>query len=397
LTLMELQGVFLLFLLLPVAALSGWYLAKRSERQKHSNASQKLNIPPEYLKGLNYVLNEQSDKAIEIFIKMLEVDSDTVETHLALGNLFRQRGEVDRAIRIHQNLIARPSLDPEQRSHALLELGMDYMRSGLLDRAEVLFTDLVESGRFAKNALVELLEIYQQEKDWHNSIAIARRLEQVSRENNGDLVAQFYCELAEESLINGSEKDVKEYLKKALNNDSKCARASILEGRLEQKQGKYKNAIRAYKRVIKQDPECMSYALDPMKECYRRIGKLHDFKAYLQELVAEYDNISPVLQMTGLIDELEGKEEAINYISAEIKKRPTVRGIDKMLEYMISGDTGEMHDKLLTIKDLTVKLLEINSQYRCIQCGFNAVQMHWHCPSCRNWDSIKPVHGVEGE
>ena len=141
----------IILLLLPVAAYSGWWTAKRTLRRSENGFQRRLH--PEYFKGLNYVLNEQPDKAIEVFIKMLEVDSETVETHLALGNLFRRRGEVDRAIRIHQNLIARPTLGQEERALALLELGMDYMRSGLLDRAEGLFLELVEDGYYTVQAL----------------------------------------------------------------------------------------------------------------------------------------------------------------------------------------------------------------------------------------------------
>ena len=177
----------LLWLLLPVAALSGWWIGRRRGNSNKNQSSS--SIYPEYFKGLNFVLNEQPDKAIEVFIRMLEVDSETVETHLALGNLFRRRGEVDRAIRIHQNLIARPTLDREQRAHALLELGMDYMRLGLLDRAEGLFLELVESDLHLNQAYTELLEIYQQEKDWENAINIARKLELISGKKLNPVIA----------------------------------------------------------------------------------------------------------------------------------------------------------------------------------------------------------------
>jgi lipopolysaccharide assembly protein B len=136
--------------LLPVAAIISWYLGRLSVRKDDTDNLRRIH--PEYFKGLNYVLNEQPDKAIEVFIKMLEVDSETVETHLALGNLFRRRGEVDRAIRIHQNLIARPTLSRDERSVAMLELGMDYMSSGLFDRAENLFREVVESGSHTTQA-----------------------------------------------------------------------------------------------------------------------------------------------------------------------------------------------------------------------------------------------------
>jgi lipopolysaccharide biosynthesis regulator YciM len=231
----------LLWLLLPVAALSGWLIGQRRINQKDGSSSS--SIYPEYFKGLNYVLNEQPDKAIEVFIKMLEVDSETVETHLALGNLFRRRGEVDRAIRIHQNLIARPSLDREQRANALLELGMDYMRSGLLDRAEALFLELIESNLHLNDSCTELLDIYQQEKDWENAIKIARKLEIISGEKSNSIIAQFYCECADSALIDGNMRVAKDSIRQAISIYPKCVRASLIEGKMYQKIGKEKLAI----------------------------------------------------------------------------------------------------------------------------------------------------------
>jgi lipopolysaccharide biosynthesis regulator YciM len=154
----------LLLLLLPVAAASGWIAARRSQRQERGKCVN--DTSPVYFRGLNHLLNEEPDKAIDAFVEMLEVDSDTVETHLALGNLFRRRGEVERAIRIHQNLIARPALTREQRAQALLELGQDYMRAGLLDRAENLFRELKDTRLHVRQALKNLLVIYEKERDW---------------------------------------------------------------------------------------------------------------------------------------------------------------------------------------------------------------------------------------
>ena len=392
---MALEGIVLLFLLLPVAALSGWYLANR--RRSHNAGRATGNIPPEYLKGLNFVLNEQQDKAIELFISMLEVDSDTVETHLALGNLFRRRGEVDRAIRIHQNLIARPTLDNEQRSLALLELGTDYLRSGLLDRAEVLFQELVDANQYTEQALSELLDIYQQEKEWNDAIRIARRLEAVSDAHLDREVAQFHCELAEQQLDAGVEKEARNNIKRALNIDSRCVRASILEGRLEQQQGRYKAALRSLKRVVKQDIEYLPEVIEPMLKCYRETGKLQEFADYLAELVKDYSGITPVLYLTVLIEELNGTDAAVSYISTQLKRRPTVRGVDKLIDYMLAGADGELRINLESVKELTGRLQEINSIYKCNQCGFDAIRLHWLCPSCRRWNTIKRVHGVAGE
>lgn len=381
--------------LIPVAAIISWWLGRRSviSRRKSSPRS----IHPEYFKGLNYVLNEQPDKAIEVFIRMLEVDSETVETHLALGNLFRRRGEVDRAIRIHQNLIARPTLTPEQRSHALLELGMDYMRSGLLDRAESLFLELVESGSYSVQAQRELLEIYQQEKEWDNAINTARRLEYSAGEKLDPIIAHFYCEKAEEMRREGQEKAFHDNLKKALAIAPDCARASLIEGRYLQKEGKFRQAIKAYKRIEKQDPEYFPEVVIPLLECYRQLDKVDDYMKYLQTVVDKHGGITSILMLADLTASEAGEEEAVKFITAELKKRPTVRGVDRLIEYALSKAEGATRDSLISIKELTGKLLEDRSVYKCQQCGFDAKLLHWQCPGCRNWNSIKPIHGVEGE
>jgi len=385
----------LLWLLLPIAALSGWWIGRRRVNSKNNQSSS--SIYPEYFKGLNFVLNEQPDKAIEVFIRMLEVDSETVETHLALGNLFRRRGEVDRAIRIHQNLIARPTLDKEQRAHALLELGMDYMRSGLLDRAEGLFLELVESDLHLNQAYTELLEIYQQEKDWENAINIARKLELISGKKLNPVIAQFYCERADSALLEGNMRVVKENIRRAISFYPNCVRASLIEAQMNQRIGKDKLAIKSYKRVESQDSDYITEIIGPLFDCYRKLDRVDEFVEYLRMLVNIYGGISSLLMLTELIAEREGENAAIRFISDELKSRPTVKGVDRLIEYTLSKSEGETQDHLRTIKDLTAQLIEGRAMYKCSSCGFDAKQLHWLCPGCKSWDTVKPVFGVAGE
>jgi lipopolysaccharide biosynthesis regulator YciM len=390
------QGeIYTLWLLLPVAAFSGWWIGWRASQSKKNHSSSSIN--PEYFKGLNFVLNEQPDKAIEVFIRMLEVDSETVETHLALGNLFRRRGEVDRAIRIHQNLIARPTLNREQRAHALLELGMDYMRSGLLDRAEGLFLELVNSDLHLNQAYTELLEIYQQEKDWENAIAIARKLELISGNSLNPVIAQFYCERAESALNEGNIRVVKDNIRRAISFNPDCVRASLIEARMFKQTGKEKLAIKSYKRVESQDSDYITEIIGPLFECYRKLDRVDEFVEYLRMLVNIYGGISSLLMLTELIAEREGENAAIRFISDELKTRPTVKGVDRLIEYALSKSEGETYDHLKTIKDLTAQLIEGRAMYKCNSCGFDAKQLHWQCPGCKHWDTVKPVFGVAGE
>ncbi len=387
--------IYLLILLLPVAAWSGWRLARRHyTRAEHRN---RRGIHPEYFKGLNYVLNEQPDKAIEVFIKMLEVDSETVETHLALGNLFRRRGEVDRAIRIHQNLIARPTLDREQRALALLELGMDYMRSGLLDRAESLFEELVETGSYSVQAFRELLDIYQQEKEWDNCIATARRLEMTSGERLDPVVAQYYCEKAELLTSQGQYKAARDNVRHALNIDPNCVRASFIEAGIIREAGKMRYAIRAYKRIEKQDPDYLPEVIPLLVECYRELDRMDDCMNYLRAIVDRHGGITATLTLTDLIARRDGEEAAAEFITSELRKHPSVRGLERLLEYALDRASGPTRESLITIRDLTGKLLENRPVYKCVHCGFVGKSLHWQCPSCKQWNTIKPIHGVEGE
>lgn len=387
--------LWLVLALLPVAAMSGWWMARRSYGE---GGGQRLSgLHPEYFRGLNYVLNEQPDKAIEVFIRMLEVDSETIETHLALANLFRRRGEVDRAIRIHQNLIARPTLSKEQRATALLELGMDYMRSGLLDRAEGLFLELLDTGIHSVQACRQLCEIYQQEKDWSLAITIARRLEAMSGENLKPVIAHYYCELAELELSENREKVARDNLRRALNLDPRNVRASLLQGEIARRQGKIRVAMKYYKRVEQQDPEFIPEIIEPLLQCYSELNKMDDFIAYTSNLLDNYGGITPALYITDVLARMKGEDEAIRFMSVELKKHPTVRGVDRLLEYTVSRTRGETRDNLATIKDLTGRLLERQSVYQCRQCGFDAWHLHWQCPGCKNWNTVKPVQGVQGE
>ncbi|MDJ0657489.1 MAG: lipopolysaccharide assembly protein LapB [Xanthomonadales bacterium] len=386
-------GIF--WLLLPLAAASGWYIQGRTRRSR--NSRQLNQFTTSYFQGLNYLLNEQPDKAIEVFLKIAEVDRDTVETHLALGNLFRRRGEVDRAIRFHQNLVSRQGLNPEQRTQALLELGEDYMRAGLLDRAERLFSELTQMDDHKPSALRHLVAIYQQEKDWTKSIEHAQRLQKVSREDMGPVIAQFYCEMAKNAEEAGDRDAARELLAKALDTDPNCVRASILEGRLAAEEGDHDAAIAAYKRVGEQDLDFIPVILESTLACYRETGNLEQAREFLQDVIERYRGISPVIALAEQIQQTEGRKAAEQFISAQLRRRPSVRGLAHLIGVNLTDSTGAARENLLILQDLTSKLMEGKPVYRCNQCGFGTRSLHWQCPSCKSWNSVKPIHGVAGE
>ena len=381
--------------LLPLAFASGWWLHWRNSRRSSGAAVSRLSTT--YFRGLNYLLNEQPDKAIEVFLKIAEVDRDTVETHFALGHLFRRRGEVDRAIRLHQNLVMRDNLSDEQRTEAVLALGEDYMHAGLYDRAETLFTDLLKLESSAPRAMKHLISIYQAEQDWQQAIEHAKSYESATGEPMGRLIAHFYCELAERARCQGKPDAARDNLRRAFDVDANSVRAGMLEGRLEAKAGNDVAAIRSFERVARNDPDFLPELLPDLLDAYRRHGDLARARSFLAEMIERYPGVSPVLAMTALVQEQEGGERALEYLTGQLRQRPSVRGQGALIDLSLAQGATAERDILLVLGQLTEKLLSGAPTYRCQRCGFGARAHHWHCPSCKNWGTVKPIHGTAGE
>ncbi len=385
----------LLGLLLPIAAASGWFAAVRSQANQAEHSQRKLST--QYLKGLNYLLNEQQDKAMDVFIRLLEVDSETYETHLALGVWFRRKGEMNRAIRIHQHLARLPRLTPARRMLANLELGLDYHHAGLLDRAEALFQESAKHPDYEHIACRHLLEIYQQERDWEKSIRIAQRLDGISEEDYAPIVAQYYCELADQYCRQGDVHQAGAMLELALRTDPSCVRASLEEGRLALAREDGAAAVRAFKRVELQDNRYLAEAIPPLHACYVRDGKLDEFIEYLRYVLKKYGGITPMLALASLLKESSGEQAAAEFVLKHLRIRPSVRGLDYFLDITLPSAQGAARENLLALKEISMELLHNKPIYRCNQCGFQGKTLYWQCPWCRNWNTIQPIQGVEGE
>jgi len=388
----NIEFVILAFLL-PIAALSGWIVGKRQTRVTKTGGGG--NLSSEYFSGLNFLLNEQPDKAIDVFIKMLEVNSDTVETYLALGNLFRRRGESDRAIRIHQNLIARPTLNKEQRMQALFELGKDYMRAGFLGRAENIFQELVDDKKHRVPALKNLLDIYQQERDWDKAMGIARKIESSSSEKMSVEIAQYCCELAENALNAGDSIGAMKLLKRALSHDKNCARANLIIGHIEKRSSNFKAALKAYKQIEHQDVSYLPEALEPMVECHQALGKIDEMADYLNHVLRQYDLLTPIVALSEVTRLQQDEKVAAQQILRSLEKSPSVRGLNQYLKLNMINAEGEFRDQLSAIKSVTSRLIENNPIYRCKNCGFRGKKLHWQCPTCRRWCTVKPIQSDE--
>lgn len=382
-----------LLLLLPIAAASGWMAAKRISYLDPKDAKQNNDnrFVQDYLVGLNYLLNEQPDKAVDAFIKMLEVDDETVETHLALGALFRRRGEVDRAIRIHQNLIARPQLPKRQRMEALLALGQDYLKAGVLDRAERLFLEIIEANdEYKISALSFLLDIYQQQKRWEAAIPIANQLMQSGAEVQAQ-IAHYYCELAIIMRLQNKNDLARDYLQKALAIDNHCARASLLLGALELEQENLPIALENYQQVKKQNRDFFHEALTPIARCFERLGQTSEVVNYFKSCLEEQPQVSIVLLLVELIKNQEGNVAAIDFLTKQLRRNPSVRGLHRLITLHLEMVDENAKESLLMLQDAVLRLLRGKLHYHCEHCGFASKVLHWLCPGCKRWGSVKPV------
>ena len=392
---LALPSLWWLLLVLPLASLSGWYIGKRSAER--SGGQRVSRLSSNYFRGLNFLLNEQPDKAIEVFLQIAEVDKDTVETHFALGNLFRRRGEVDRAIRIHQSLIERPHLDETQHLQAVLELGEDFMRAGLLDRAEALFVDLGKVHGSAPKALRHLIWIYQQERDWDKAIDHARRYEAATGEPMGKILAQFHCDLAELARAEGDAEAARRHLRAAFEVDSHCVRAGIIEGNMAMDEQDFESAVRAFERVARHDVDALPDVLERLLECYRQRDDRARARGFLAEMIERFPGISPVMALTRMIDEDDGSTAAAQFLLRQLRRRPSIRGQNALIDLAEKDPEMVPEETLRQVRELSGQLVASATAYRCGHCGFGARSHHWQCPSCKQWGTVKPVHDAFGE
>jgi lipopolysaccharide assembly protein B len=353
-------------------------------------------LPLSYFKGLNFLLNEQPDKAIEAFIEVVKVDPQTIELHFALGSLFRRRGEVERAIRMHQNLAERPDLEAEQRTQAVFELAQDYLKAGLLDRAEEYFTQLAGT-RFEEQAANFLLEIYEQVKDWPKAIATAERLEGLSGQSRQKEIANFYCELAAGEIMQSRFESARPHLARALSHHRLCVRANMLLGDVERALDRDQEAIEAWTRIETQNPEFLALVAQRLVEAFRRLNRTEEAVHLLKEYLARYASIDLLNVAFQAVLETQGPESAYRLVREELRRNPTLLGLDKLLEAQILDTPVERRPDLELVKNLVHQHTRNLAMYRCVNCGFRARQFYWRCPACNAWESYSPRRTEEKE
>jgi lipopolysaccharide biosynthesis regulator YciM len=378
-------------LALPLFFALGW-LAARIDI-KHL-LSESRALPTSYFKGLNFLLNEQPDKAIEAFIEVVKVEPQTIELHFALGSLFRRRGEVERAIRMHQNLAERADLPEAQKLEALYELAQDYLRAGLLDRAEELFAKLKGTSH-EEAALKSLLEIYEQEKDWQKAIDTAQQLEVVTGRSHQKEIANFYCELASIEIMESRLAGARPHLERALAHHRLCVRANMLLGDLETALGGFEAAIDAWKRIETQDPQYLALVADRLLAAYTRLDKSAEGLNLLLAFLAKYPSLDVLNVVFTCMLEQQGAEPAYKLVRDEMRRNPTLLGLDKLLEAQLLEVPVQRRHDLELVKNLVYQHTRTLAMYKCDNCGFRARQHYWHCPACGEWETYSPLRAEE--
>lgn len=348
-------------------------------------------LPRSYFQGLNFLLNEQPDRAIESFVDAVKVDPQTIELHFALGSLFRRRGETERAIRMHQNLIERDDLPQDLKLQALAELGQDYLKAGLLDRAEEVFNKLLDSA-MVNDAKRNLLEIYQLEKDWAKAIAIAAEVPDIASQKE---IAEYYCELAAAEMIRSRPEVASGFLKTALERNRKCVRASLLQGDIEVQQDRIEEAVACWQRIEQQDPTYMALVAQRLLDAFRKLARRDEGLQLLRGYLERYPSLDLLDVVFQLVLESEGPDAAYSMVRDELKRNPTLLGFDKLIEARLLVSPPEARADLDLAKSIVQGYTRRLARYRCDNCGFKARQFYWRCPACGGWETYSPKRTEE--
>ncbi|SOY56230.1 lipopolysaccharide assembly protein LapB [Cupriavidus taiwanensis] len=394
-------------LALPLVFGLGWMAARFDVRQMMSEQGA---LPRSYFKGLNFLLNEQPDKAIDAFVEVARLDPETTELHFALGALFRRRGETERAIRVHQNLATRPDLPEPEREHALFELGEDYLRAGLLDRAEESLRRLM-SGPYAASAKRVLLELYEVEKEWQKAIDAARELRTLEQKSYSLQIAQFCCELAQDALQRKRPEDAVKWLNQAVAENPANVRAPILLGDVAAAAGDARAALGHWLGIERQDASFLPLVAERVVKAYATLNEQGVALEWLRGLLK--GKLAPEVLDTAYKAELEvnGPEAAARLMREQLRRQPTLLALTKYFEAQAAvaavpaaqaaaveaaagqgegAEDGDEARETTAIRDLLQLRTRNLARYTCRECGFRARLFYWQCPGCNRWETYAP-------
>ena len=386
---MPTESTFLLASLFIIAAAAGWAFARLGRANDNSGP-----ISADYIRGLNLVLNRKTDEALELFVRMAEVDDETLETHFALGHLFRRRGEVERAIRVHQNLLARPNLSEDQRDQALFALGEDYLNAGLFDRAEKLFGDLQDSPSHGEQAQRQLLSIYEREQDWERALEVCRAL--APRGEEPERIAHYHSELAEAARRNGDLEAARQYLKPISRGRQRTNRGTLIRAAIAVEEEDFDTALKLYHRVLETDAYLIAEILTPLVESHKRRGTLPQLEQFLTQLIKDDPAVEADVAIAAILANMMDEPVLYSAVEAFIVHNDTLNSLVD-LEYLTTLDDERRRGTIVRIAGGLRRLAMGGARYRCVQCGYSTRRFIWNCPGCKSWETVRPVNRIQFE
>ncbi|GGK74271.1 lipopolysaccharide assembly protein LapB [Amphritea balenae] len=388
---------YLFVIPLTIAVGAGWLLGRI---QKNNKPTAQQVLHKEYFTGLDYLLSEKTDQAIDSFIRALEINSDTIPAHIALAKLFRKKGDVERAIQIHQNLLARSDLSRNDFLRIQMALAKDYFAVGLFDRAENLLLEIIAQrpdAQTRKKVLTLLTKLYEKEREWEQALQVAGQLPGSDTLGMEVELGHYCCELAEAYITQHSYRKARDKLNSALAYDKNSVRASLLLADIEMASSGWKAAIKALKRISVQDPLFLPEAVGRLETCYRQLKQDNEFEQLMRQWLVKTPSTSIMLALAGRILERQGAYVAGAFITDELKKRPSVKGFNQLIDLYIEHASNGANESLVVLRGLTGQLELSKPVYQCNRCGFSAKSLNWQCPTCQSWGTTKPIQGLEGE
>ncbi len=378
-----------LFVLVFAAMLSGWLLGRWQPFSNKDGQRASDHLSEHYAKGLNYLLADDSDNAIRVFTDLVDNDRDTIEIHIALGNLFRSKGEVDRAIKVHQNLLAKPNLTREQRHAAIAELASDYLKAGLLDRAEKLYREMIELKAEPVKAYRHLLDMYIAEKSWEEAVDCAQMLYKMGEPEAAVEYGQCLCEIADSAIASGNHRLAFKNLERALDVDVDSVRASLLIIQLNLKIDKLPAAKKLFLRLVRKRPEYMALYIEPARQIFPH-NQERQYQEFLQQQYQQQSSNRIAMALLEHYARSDDIEKARQFLSDILRQSPSFEAFEFALRFL-KANPQQLGETWETLSAFLKTLQEKKIEYVCTRCGYDSHAIQWLCPSCRNWASMKPV------
>ena len=378
------NGDLVMFLLLVTAIACGWLLGRFQGRR-----SATLRMGRDTLPSIDFLLAEKNDGALDRLLDVDEISDEAVELYLNLGRVFRNKGQTEKSIQLHQNLFARTDLSAKAQLDVELELATDFLKAGLLDRAERLLVDLIqEAGHTRHKASRLLVQLYEEEQEWQSILELYKKSKLQDLPDITSRVAQAACEYANELFLKGDYLDSHQYLKLALKINPLCARANIIFAEVAASQGESKEAIRCYLKALKQDNNVMSAVLPEMVECFTKLDDYYGLDKQLANHWQSNHAVEVLVTRVKLLAQQGKQQQGIEILLAELFQHPSNQGFFALVEMVANEKAVLNSSQLMAVYDILRRIVEAETKYICRSCGFRAVEHHWRCPSCKDWASV---------